>query len=69
METSKIIWKFYHLIKNPDRIYQEGKDDALKGRPRKQFKMSIIFSELKQLKINYDEGYNDGLHEKLLKRY
>lgn len=68
MGISKLFWKAYHLARNPDKLYQEGFEDAINDRARRQFKASIIFSEIKNLQENYDKGYNDGIREKLIRR-
>lgn len=68
MGLSTVFWKTYHIIRDPDKLYQEGFSDAMHDVPRRQFKMSILFGEIKNLQANYDKGYDDGLHEKLVRR-
>jgi hypothetical protein len=49
MGISKLFWKAYHLARNPDKRFQEGYYDAINDRARRQFKASIVFSEIKNL--------------------
>lgn len=65
---NNLFWKGYYLFKNPNKIYQKGRDDVLNNLPRYQYKIAIIFSELKKTQEIYNAGYDDGLKEKLIKK-
>lgn len=68
MKFINLLWKTYYLAKDHKKIYQSGMDDALNGKPRKLFKMTIIFENYKKTQELYNQGYDDGLNKKLISK-
>lgn len=69
MSFSKYFWKGLNLFKNPNKIYLKGRQDAINGLPRHQYRLILLFDSYAETQKLYDKGYNDGLKERLINKF
>jgi hypothetical protein len=66
---SNIFWKSYYLVTNPNNLYKKGWQDAINNLPRHQYRLANIFKQYRKTQDVYDKGYNDGLKEKMIRKF
>lgn len=69
MSFSKYFWKGYNLIKDPNKTYQKGWQDAINGLPRHQYRLALLIDNYIETQKLSDKGYDDGLKERLINKF